>query len=85
MRLEKNYNFKINLLIELMKIDLTLAVALSIFISIPSPALSQDVELISPKFTLPTLTPPVLSETEKEDFEDYGSGRSQKRAGSGSR
>ena len=82
MRLEKNYNFKINLLIELMKIDLTLAVALSIFISIPSPALSQDVELISPKFTLPTLTPPVLSETEKEDFEDNGSGGTQKGAGS---
>ena len=82
MRLEKNYNFKINLLIELMKIDLTLAVTLSIFISIPSPALSQDVELISPKFTLPTLTPPVLSETEKEGFEDNGSGGTQKGAGS---
>ena len=85
MRLEKNYNFKINLLIELMKIDLTLAVALSIFISIPSPALSQDVELISPKFTLPTLTPPVLSETENGGFEDSGRGRSQRRAAGGSR
>ena len=82
MRLEKNYNFKINLLIEIMKIDLTLAVALSIFISIPSPALSQDVELIRPKFTLPTLTPPVLSETEQKGFEDNGSGGTQKGAGS---
>lgn len=66
MRLEKNYNFKINLLIELMKIDLTLAVALSIFISIPSPALSQDVELISPKFTLPTLIPPVCQKQKRK-------------------